>query len=314
MDVEVVRAPDNAQALERLHNYVVLDTETTGKSNTDQIVEIAIITVKDGEITDEYSTMVKPTVTMSPMARAVNGITDAELADAPSINDVLPDIIDRIEGKIIVGHNVTFDLRFLARALRQYGCTMQLSYVDTATLSRRCYKNVSHKLQDLAAQLGIDPGQGHRALDDTRTTKALYDKCTAMLAEVEAEAARKREAEYRAAMERIDAERKRKKAELKERCKWSPLLDKNFVFTGDFLTYREQLQELLENVGAELRSEINGRTDYLVCGDLSNLPEWALARKSGAADVRIANGQPIVKLTEGQYIDLIQQTLLLNKK
>ena len=58
MDVEVVRAPDNAQALERLHSYVVLDTETTGKSNTDEIVEIAILTVTNDKITDEYSTLI----------------------------------------------------------------------------------------------------------------------------------------------------------------------------------------------------------------------------------------------------------------
>lgn len=314
MDVEVVRAPDNAQALERLHSYVVLDTETTGQSSTDEIVEIAILTVTNDKITDEYSTLIKPTVRMSPMAQAVNGITDAELETAPVIDDVLPDIIDRIDGKIIIGHNVTFDLRFLARALRRYGCIMQLSYVDTVTLSRRCYKSGSHKLQDMATRLGIDPGHGHRALDDTRTTKALYDKCAAMLAKVEAEAARQREKEQREALARIEADLKRRKEEQRASCWWSPLLDKKFVFTGDFLTYRSRLESLLDEVGADLCTMVDGGTNYLVCGDLSKLPEWARARKAGIADIRIASGQPITKLTEGQYIDLIRQTLLQKEK
>ena len=142
------------------------------------------------------------------------------------------------------------------------------------------------------------------------TIHEFLENAEELLAKVEAEAARQREKEQREALARIEADLKRRKEEQRASCWWSPLLDKKFVFTGDFLTYRSRLESLLDEVGADLCTMVDGGTNYLVCGDLSKLPEWARARKAGIADIRIASGQPITKLTEGQYIDLIRQTLL----
>lgn len=302
--VPVAPAPDDLAALHALlKDYVVVDTETTGLDREyDEMIEIAIVTVHDGVVTDEYSTFIKPTVPVSAGARSVNGITDNDLAAAPYIWDVCPEIARRLQNQNIVGHNVRFDLAFIARALAGTEGLDTLHYIDTLTISRRCLNYNSYKLQDLAESLQLDAGVGHRALDDARTTNQLLQYCIKKMDDDEVQ-------RKKAVAERRRQEKERRAAYYA----WSPLFDKNFVFTGDFLTDREKLQDLLKSVGANLRTEVNSRTVYLVVGDLSHLPDWALARKSGAADERIAQGQPITKLTEAEYINLIQQTLLLKK-
>ena len=167
-------------------------------------------------------------------------------------------------------------------------------------LSRQCVPAKTHKLQALAAQLGLDPGQAHRALGDARTTLQLYQYCVHKL---DADAAEER---------RLRAERRRiKQAAHDAEFIWSPLNNKNFAFSGDFLTDRERLEGLVLTVGANLRTEVNTKTDYLVTGDLTHLPDWALARKSGKADSLKTAGQNLTKLTEAEYIALIQSTTAL---
>lgn len=67
--ISLVNAPDDIESLKKLTDYVVLDTETTGLSpEKDQVVEIGIITVKNGEITNEYTSLIKPTIPISSEA------------------------------------------------------------------------------------------------------------------------------------------------------------------------------------------------------------------------------------------------------
>lgn len=295
------RAPAEPADLKKLHDYVVVDTETTGLSRqTDEMLEIAIITVAGDQIVEEYSTLIHPTIPIPAEASAVNGLTDADFVGAPYLADVLPEIRRRLDGKTIIGHNVTFDLGFIANALAAPEQPADLLYIDTLNLSRQCIRAKTHKLQTLATQLGLDPGQAHRALGDARTTFQLYQYCVRKL---NADADEER---------RLRAERRRiNQAAHDAEFAWSPLNNKNFAFSGDFLTDREHLEELVHTVGANKRDKVNSKTDYLVTGDLSNLPDWALARKSGKANDLIAAGQHITRLTESEYIALIQSTTAL---
>lgn len=295
------RAPAELADLKKLHDYVVVDTETTGLNHlTDEMIEIAIITVVGDQTVEEYSTLIHPMVPVSAQASAVNGLTEADLIEAPRLADVLPEIRRRLDGKTIIGHNVTFDLGFISDALAAPERPADLCYIDTMNLSRQCVPAKTHKLQALAAQLGLDPGQAHRALGDARTTLQLYQYCVNKL---DADAAEER---------RLRAERRRiKQAAHDAEFSWSPLNNKNFAFSGDFLTDRERLEGLVLTVGANLRTEVNTKTDYLVTGDLTHLPDWALARKSGKADSLKNAGQNLTKLTEAEYIALIQSTTAL---
>ena len=119
--ISLVNAPDDIESLKKLTDYVVLDTETTGLSpEKDQVVEIGIITVKNGEIINEYTSLIKPTIPISSEATAINGISESDLRDAPQLEDIIPDVVSRIKNQIVVGHNVTFDLAFVSRAISDH--------------------------------------------------------------------------------------------------------------------------------------------------------------------------------------------------
>lgn len=176
--ISLVNAPDDIESLKKLTDYVVLDTETTGLSpEKDQVVEIGIITVKNGEITNEYTSLIKPTIPISSEATAINGISESDLRDAPQLEDIIPDVVSRIKNQIVVGHNVTFDLAFVSRAISDHTEIASISYIDTVKVARNCIPGKSYKLQSLANRLCLDTGTAHRALDDAKTTNSLLQYC-----------------------------------------------------------------------------------------------------------------------------------------
>ena len=98
-------------------DYVVFDLETTGMSpDKDEIVEISAIKVKDGEIVDEFSSLVNPGMPIPAGASSVNGITDDMVADAPGFEEVFELFLEFIGEEVLVGHNIAgFDMHFLYR-------------------------------------------------------------------------------------------------------------------------------------------------------------------------------------------------------
>lgn len=299
----IIPAPDDPESLLALKNYVVLDTETTGVDRySDQMVEIAILTVSNGKITDEYTTLIHSTISIPAAATEVNGITNADLASAPRLADVVPEIARRIDGQIIVGHNITFDLAFVSRALANLDGVQDFVYIDTLALARNYIPGKSHRLQALASRLRLQSGIAHRALGDAYTTNALLQYCI------------KKATLSSADFEKYDKARKAHQKEVRAaEFAWSPLYDKNFTFTGDFSDDRDQLEDLLEGVGANLREKVNTKTAYLVVGDISHLPEWAIERKYNKAQALIESGQHITILNEQQYKNLINDTVSIRQ-
>lgn len=94
--------------------FAVIDVETTGFESLreDRIVEIAIVqTDATGTPTGQWSTLVDPLRDAGPAH--VHGLTNADLADAPTFDEVAEWVAEQLAGRIVVGHNVEFDLAFL---------------------------------------------------------------------------------------------------------------------------------------------------------------------------------------------------------
>ncbi|MCY4104687.1 MAG: exonuclease domain-containing protein [bacterium] len=103
----------------RMERFAVLDTETTGFARSDRIVEIALLTVVAGEVVDEFDTLVQPGRDPGPVH--VHGITPAMLQAAPRFADLARDIAARLNGSVIVAHNIHFDLRMLRGEFERIG-------------------------------------------------------------------------------------------------------------------------------------------------------------------------------------------------
>jgi len=158
--------------------FAFVDFETTGLDpySGDRICEVGILKTKRGEVIDRYETLVNPGVDIPPGATAVNGITDDMVRDAPFFIDVAGGILDFIKDTVLVAHNASFDLGFLAFELKNLGFEFPKNpVVDTLIIARRHYSFSSNSLGKVARYLNILPRGQHRAIVDTMVTKEILE-------------------------------------------------------------------------------------------------------------------------------------------
>jgi DNA polymerase III epsilon subunit family exonuclease len=154
--------------------FVVVDVETTGGSPaSSSLTEVAAARYRGGELLGTYQTFVRPDERIPPFITALTGISDAMVADAPRVGEMLPSFLEFVGGSVLVGHNLRFDLSFLDHALVSTGRDRLANQtVDTLALARRLVRDMVHncKLGTLAATLRLDHQPSHRALTDVLAT------------------------------------------------------------------------------------------------------------------------------------------------
>lgn len=155
--------------------FAVVSVQTTGFAPDagDRIVEIAVARVDvRGAISDEYSTLVDPGRDVGPIF--VHGITGSDVRDAPSFEDIAGELLDRLDGAIVVAHNAVIEERFLAAEFARIGVQLPLNpALDSLWLARRTLGAANDKLPTLAHAAGLPPMGGHGALSDVRTVARL---------------------------------------------------------------------------------------------------------------------------------------------
>ena len=168
---------------------VVFDLETTGlQSETDRIIEIGAVRVARGQIAERFSSLVNPRIPIPKVITDLTGITDAHVANAPYIEDVLPEFLAFAGDAVLTAHNAPFDMGFLREAARRLPNEIKTEIknpsLDTLELSRALLPELQrHRLNVLAEHFGIDMGSHHRAVDDARTTALIFLRFRAMLEE-----------------------------------------------------------------------------------------------------------------------------------
>lgn len=162
-------------------DYVVLDLETTGLSgNKDRIIEISLLKYKMNQFHSRFVTLINPEITIPPGIVKLTGIQNEMVQNMPTIQKILPDVLTFIDSLTLVGHNVSFDLRFLKFAFQSmttHQACITYSYIDTLSLSRRLIHNIkNHRLETLKNYLQIEE-ISHRAEQDCLVTHEVYQYC-----------------------------------------------------------------------------------------------------------------------------------------
>ena len=147
-----------------------VDLETTGgHAGRDRVMEAGIVLVDDGEIVEEYSTLVNPGVRIPYAIQQFTGITEAMVVDAPPFAAVADDVAARLEGRLFVAHNARFDYGFLRSEFRRLGRRFRAPVLCTVRLSRALTpEERGHNLDAVMARHGIVCEARHRALGDAR--------------------------------------------------------------------------------------------------------------------------------------------------
>ena len=149
------------------------DLETTGtRIGKDRIVQLGIVRLQPDGTRENYQTLVNPEMPIPPEATAVHGITDAMVADAPTLEVVARDVLDELAGCDLSGFNVMrFDIPFLTEELHRVGYEW-----NTASLRVVDVQRIFHKMEprDLSAALrfycGKEHAGAHDALADVEAT------------------------------------------------------------------------------------------------------------------------------------------------
>ncbi len=146
----------------------VLDIESTGFSHDDRVCEIAVITLDSETLTpiDEFSSLVNPKQDTGPAW--VHGITNGMVAYAPTFPQLQEEIASRLNGSVLVGHNLPFDLRLLKQEWVRCGAHFYPGN-GLCTLSM-----TKEKLVYAAKRHGLATNNMHSALADARLTAKLF--------------------------------------------------------------------------------------------------------------------------------------------
>lgn len=168
--------------------YVVFDLETTGLESTDVITEFGAVKIRGGKITEQWTTLVNPERKLTEKNIALTGITDEMLADAPKVSEIFPDFMKFIDGTVLVGHNVEFDLSFVRREAEAEDYEIRNRFMDTCGMARSYVLGLSnYKLNTVAEHFEV-VFRHHRALSDAYATAEIFIELMKIKAAREGEA------------------------------------------------------------------------------------------------------------------------------
>ncbi|MFR7678036.1 MAG: PolC-type DNA polymerase III [Acutalibacteraceae bacterium] len=248
-------------------DYTVLDLETSGlDACTCEILEIGAIRYRNHRAIGRYHTFVRPEGFISREASRVNHITWSTVCKAPYFSDVSEQLIEFLGDDVVVGFNVSFDMRFLQTRL---GKGIKNPAFDVLSFVKEAEPNLPHyKLGDLRRHFHVG-GVPHTALGDCMATAKIFQKCLASPAGIIInEAAVKAKSEYDRQV-KLERENHQKIMDRKANAKKnappaSELAKISLQMTGAVNDYFSKIEEILLREGVAIEKLMNdyNRSDF----------------------------------------------------
>lgn len=150
-------------------NFVAMDFETAGPERH-SAVSLALVVVRNNQVVDEFYSLIKPETPFHWRNIQIHGIHEKDVVDAPKFPEIWQTIQQFYDqDKLVIAHNAPFDNGVLKSTLEYYGIPApHYLSLDTARTSRKLFPEFpNHKLNTVAAELGINLEHHHNALDDS---------------------------------------------------------------------------------------------------------------------------------------------------
>ena len=163
--------------------WVALDLETTGLSlESDEIIEIGAVKFRGRQVLETYQTFVNPHRRLDPFITSYTGISQEEVDRAPPFSAVAGSLASFIGTAPVVGHNVAFDLGFLANK----GLSLPNPRCDTWDMAYVLHPELpAYSLGELARSLDVAHTRPHRGQEDAIATKDVFIKLTEELSKLD---------------------------------------------------------------------------------------------------------------------------------
>lgn len=318
--------------------YVCIDTETTDLSPSwGELIEISAIHIVCGQVVNSFHSLIKPeegcftddvakelgydTVSEVPKSivddyeknnlvssfiTSLTGITGEMLLDAPKAKDVIPGFIDFCGDRLIVGHNVSFDVNFICPAAQQCGLSFTNDYIDTMRIAKKVFKEKAHhRLKDVAEYCCVDYPKRHRAEVDSITTFKCYEVMRLMILKDYSIDDFKSQFKKGSRGGGIKEKLKNMIANVDEIDDTNPFYNKVVVFTGALSSMaRKDACQIVLNLGGIPEDSLTKKTNFLVIGDsgFGTTVKGGKSSKVLKAEKYIENGIDISILSEKDFL------------
>ncbi len=161
---------------------VILDCETTGgKATYHRITEIGLLVVERGEIIERWQQLINPESHIPPEIQRLTGITPAMVKGSPIFEDIAQELLNYLEGRVLVAHNARFDYGFLKNEFARIEQTYSTKPLCSVKVSRRLFPQYkSHSLSAIIKRFNFSIENRHRGLDDAMMVWKLFLKASAL--------------------------------------------------------------------------------------------------------------------------------------
>lgn len=288
-------------------NYVMIDTETTGLDpRYDEIIELSALKIKNNEVVDTYTTLVKPSEPISSFISELTGITNEMVKDAPILEETISSFISFVGEDKVMGYNAHFDVNFIYDAAQKnLNQDFSNDIIDVLRIARKIVKDSkNHKLKTIADYYDISYDLIHRGEADSLLCLACYTRLkTEALKLYGSEEMFINSFNKKSSKPKVTAIQTTKIEFDTEH----PLYEKECVFTGTLSHYpRREAMQLVVDYGGTNRNSVTKKTNYLILGDTdySRVFDGKSSKQKKAEKYKLG-GQEIEIISEKVFYDML---------
>ncbi|WP_026933707.1 exonuclease domain-containing protein [Christiangramia echinicola] len=167
--------------------FAITDIETTGNGiKGNRITEICVMVVQNGELIDQYSSLVNPSQSIPLYIESLTGINDEMVSNAPQFSEIADEVEKITRDCIFVAHNVSFDYNILRAEFSNINRDFKRKRICTVRLTKKLIPGLfSYSLGNICTSINIPHFDRHRAGGDCEATVTLFQRCVSLDPEYE---------------------------------------------------------------------------------------------------------------------------------
>lgn len=164
---------------------VSVDLETTGLDpKKDKILSVGLVEMTQDSIhlNTAWHKIINVGSALPESTTVIHHITDDQIAEGEPLEEVLPELIKRLQGKVMLVHYAFIEQEFInAACMKLYGSPFIIQTIDTLLVARRRMEQRNHTVQvnslrlfNLRDRYGLPVYKAHNAFYDALSTAELF--------------------------------------------------------------------------------------------------------------------------------------------
>ena len=150
--------------------FVCLDCESTGLDpEKDRVVEVGAARFTFTQVLQSFESLVDPECEIPKISQDIHKISSEMLKGKPKVAEILPHLLKMIDGHVLVGHGIGFDIALLAAEAKRHQIPTSIEKqrsIDTLRMARLYGESPINSLERLRQHFNIEPEGAHRAMSD----------------------------------------------------------------------------------------------------------------------------------------------------